>query len=181
MTKKRFVTLYFYSLHPNLIMIVAISGTPGTGKSVIGKILADKLGWDYIDLNALAREKDLFSDYDEERHCDVVDINALYLEIQDRKGDLVIESHFAHEMPADVVIILRTQPKELIRRLREKKWPQAKIDENVQAEIMEVCKTEALENAKKIEEFDTTKKKPEEVAEKIIEYLNRSDLNPHGF
>ena len=162
-------------------MIIAISGTPGTGKSVIGKLLAQKLGWEYIDLNALAKEKDLFSDYDEERRCDVVDIDAIYLEIQKHEGNIVIESHFAHEMPSDVVIILRTNPKELMKRLKKRKWSKEKIEENIDAEIMEVCKTEALENAKRIEEFDTTKKKPEEVAEHIIEFMNKSDLNPYGF
>ena len=42
-----------------------------------------------------------------------------------------------------------------------------KIEENIQAEIMEVCKSEALERYKCIIEVDTTGKGPEESAREI--------------
>ena len=45
------------------------------------------------------------------------------------------------------------------------------IDENIEAEIMEVCKTEALEQGKKIKEIDTAGKSSEETAEEIHKAL----------
>jgi shikimate kinase len=37
--------------------IITLIGMPASGKSTIGKILADKLGWDFVDLDNLIKEK----------------------------------------------------------------------------------------------------------------------------
>lgn len=159
--------------------IVSISGTPGTGKTEVAKILVEKLNeeegsekWRLIDLNRLAEQKKLYSGYDKKRRCSIIDTDALSREIG-RIGDqdLVLESHYAHDMPADLIIILRTNPGVLRERLRAKGWKSAKIEENALAEIMEVCKSEALDTGKRVFEVDTTKKKPEKIAEEIISLI----------
>ena len=160
-------------------MIVAISGTPGTGKTEVARVLVEKLNeergvesWRLIDLNKMAEQKKLYSGYDKKRDCRIVDIDALSQEIG-RIGDqdIVVESHYAHEMPADLIIILRANPGELRGRLIKKSWKTAKVEENIMAEIMEVCKSEALETGKRVFEVDTTKKKPEKVAEEILSLI----------
>jgi adenylate kinase len=155
-------------------MILLISGTPCTGKTAIAEALGEKLGWRIISLNDIANEKSLYCGYDDKRKSKVVDIDRLrdaVGKILEREDDLILESHYAHEMPGDTVVILRANPDELRKRGREKSWRHEKIEENVICEIMEVCKTEALDMGKKVFEFDTTGKKPEQVADEIAKKL----------
>ena len=155
-------------------MILLISGTPAAGKTAVAEVLGEKLGWRVISLNDLARERNLYCGYDEKRKAKVVDIDRVkevVSKIVEKEEDLIIESHYAHELPGDTVVILRVNAKELRKRGKEKQWWFEKIEENVIAEIMEVCKTEALEMGKKVLDIDTTGKKPEQVANGIIKKL----------
>ena len=154
-------------------MKIAVTGTPATGKTSVAKILAEKLGFRYINLNKFAKEKKLFSGYDRKRKCNVVDIEKMRKEIKKIQEDLVMDSHYSHEMPFDVVVVLRTNPRELRKRMERKGWWKEKIEENIEAEIMEICKSEALERLgnKKMIEIQTTRKKPEDVVKEIMEKL----------
>lgn len=154
-------------------MKIAITGTPATGKTVVAKLLAKKLGFRYINLNECAKEKKLFSGYDKKRKCNIVDIEKMREEIKKIKEDIVMDSHYSHEMPFDAVVVLRTNPGELRKRMVEKGWWKEKIEENIEAEIMEICKSETLEKLgnKKMIETDTTNKKPEDVVKEIMEKL----------
>ncbi len=152
-------------------MIVAISGTPGTGKTEVAELLARKTGWKLVKLNELAKEKNLYSGYDPVRHVPIIDVKRLKEDVGKMKGNLILEAHYSHELSSDLVIILRANPRVLRERMRKKGWRTEKIEENVQAEIMEECKTEALELGRKIREIDTTKTEPKEVVEEILKIL----------
>ena len=54
-------------------MIIALTGTPGTGKTSVSKIL-QKNGFEIIDLNRVACEKDFLIGRDEKRNSDIVNI-----------------------------------------------------------------------------------------------------------
>lgn len=153
-------------------MRVCITGTPGTGKSEVAKILSKKLKWKLIQLNRLAEEGKLYSGYDKKRKCKIVDLDAMEKEIMKLGGNLVLESHYAHIFPCDFVVVLRCNPKKLRERLKAKGWSKKKIEENVEAEIMEICKTEALETHGKVIEIDTNRKETEEIADDILEKIN---------
>ena len=155
-------------------MIISISGTPRTGKTSVAGVLARKLGWTLISLNELARKKNLYLGYDRARKSRIVDVKKLRAEvarISRKEKDLIIESHYSHDMPCDAVVILRTNPAELRKRMRKAGWTKKKTEENVEAEIMEVVKGEAIEKAKLVMEIDTTGRKPEWVADQIIKKL----------
>ena len=155
-------------------MIISISGTPKTGKTSVAKALAKKLGWRLVSLNNLAKEKNLYLGYDKARKSRIVDIRRLISEVRKLSRlhkNLILESHYSHDMPCDVVVILRANPGELRKRMRRAGWPKKKIEENVEAEIMEVVKGEALESAEKVLEMDTTGKKPEWAAGQIVKKL----------
>ena len=165
------VNIYYRSMGAR--MIIAISGTPGTGKTTVAKLLGERLGYEVISLNDFAREKNLLCGYDERRKCDIVDVEKIKSELRKlKKKNLVIESHYAHDMDSDVLIILRTNPGELRKRGREKGWRREKIEENVLAEIMEICKSEALEQGKGFYEIDTSNKTPKDVVDEIVKNLN---------
>jgi adenylate kinase len=151
-------------------MIVAITGTPGTGKTEVAKALSKKLGWKYFSLNAIAEAGNLYEGYDKERDCTIVDIKRLRGEVNvlaAENRNIIIEAHYAHDMPADVVIVLRTEPSVLRKRMAGKGFHEEKIAENVEAEMMEVIKDEADEKHKNVYEIDTTRKTAEEAAKEI--------------
>ena len=155
-------------------MIVAVTGTPGTGKTEVAKALAKRMGWWYVSLNELAEEEGLYKGYDSERMCKIVDLERMKEEVHIlgiSHKNIVLDAHYSHEMPCDVVIVLRTELGELRKRMVKKKWKVGKIKENLEAEAMDICKQEALELNKNTYEFDTTKKTPEEVAKDIEKVL----------
>lgn len=148
-------------------MILAISGTPGTGKTAVAEILAKKLKWKLVRLNDLAKDNDLYGGWDPLRHVPIIDVEKVRKTVGRMGGNLILEAHYAHEIPADLVIILRTEPEELRKRLKEKGWRHEKVEENVEAEMVEVCTFEARELGVKFREIDTTGRKAGDVAEEI--------------
>ncbi len=151
-------------------MIIAITGTPGTGKTDVAKAFAKRMGWWSVSLNDLAEEEDIYKGYDKERMCKIIDMKRMreevnILAVSHRK--MVIEAHYAHEMPSDVVIVLRTEPGVLRKRMVEKGFHTAKIAENMEAEMMNVIRDEAIALHKNVYEIDNTSKTPEKVAKEI--------------
>jgi adenylate kinase len=151
-------------------MIICITGTPRTGKTEVAKALGRRLGCRVVHLNELARRKGLFCGRDEKRGIDVVDVGRVAKAALMGVGadeTVILESHYAHVMPCDVIVVLRTNPGELRRRMEKAGWFPAKIEENAEAEIMEVCRSEALETGRRVVEVDTTGKGPDETAKEI--------------
>ncbi|MCK4968653.1 MAG: adenylate kinase family protein, partial [Candidatus Aenigmarchaeota archaeon] len=135
-----------------------VSGTPGTGKTEVSAILAEKLKYKLIKINDFAYDNDLITGQDEKRGSLLIDTVALESLIGKIKDDCVIEGHLAHLIKADMVFVLRTNPDILKTRLDERNWLEDKINENLEAEILDVCLTEAVEKNKQIYEIDTTDK-----------------------
>ena len=158
-------------------MLISISGTPGTGKTSVSNKLGRLLGCRVIHLTDLAVEKNLFCGYDEGRKSKVVDLDKIKDAVFDiEENNLIIESHFSHEIPADVSIILRVHPRELRKRLENRKWRKKKVEENIEAEIMQICVEEARDVNRRVIIIDTTGKNPSETAAKIAKTLKLKDL-----
>ncbi len=156
-------------------MKVAITGTPGTGKTRVAKKLGSALGFPVIDLNSLlVKEYALGRDID--RDTTVVDIYRASRTIK-LPGDCVVDGHLSHFLGADVVVVLRCKPGELRRRLRNKGWAEEKVRENAEAEALNIISLEARENNKRVFDIDTTEKSVNEVVEEIIKAIkeNRPD------
>ncbi len=154
-------------------MILAITGTPGTGKTTVAPLVADQLGFELIDLNAFIERKDLSTEYDEERNSAMVDPDVLNeaLDTELEPGtDCVIEGHLAHHVnDLDMIVVLRASPDELTERLEQKQWDDAKIEENVMAERLDNILQEASSTyPDETFEVDTTARDPETVAEEIV-------------
>lgn len=150
-------------------MRIAITGTPGTGKTEVAKRLAEKLGYVYINLNEILLKKYRL-ERDIERETWVVDIERAAREVEFPEN-CVIDGHLSHLFNPEVVIVLRCRPKELWRRLEARGWKVRKIRENVEAEAMNVIGEEARELCRSVFEVDTTGRKAEEIVEEICDII----------
>ena len=146
----------------------ALTGTPGTGKTSISKLL-DR---DIVHLS------DYYESSSNEKtdegewliKLDLLDDNIRNLS----RNEGVFEGHTAHFLSdIDQVIILRCDPFVLKERLDERDYSKEKIMENLEAEALNIIYMEALDNIdkEKIFQFDTTNKSAEESAKIIKNFM----------
>lgn len=148
-------------------MRICISGTPGTGKTTVSSML----GMDVINLNDFSKKNKCTKGYDKKRKSRIVDIDCIKRSLNDI-NNIIIEGHFAHLLDCDFVIILRTSPKILKKRLEDKNFDKEKIMENMEAEALGIIIEEAIVKNKNVYEIDTTFSSPEDVVKKIRIILN---------
>ncbi len=132
---------------------MAITGTPGTGKTTLSKELR-RMGLLVIDLNGLAREKGLLGEYDAIRDTYEVDTDLLDRELPE--GEMIVEGHLSHLLNVDTVLILRCDPRVLEQRLNDRGYAVTKARENAMAEALDVILVEALESDAVVLEVDAT-------------------------
>lgn len=143
---------------------IIITGTPGTGKTIIAKKIAKEKNAKYIDVNKIIVKYNLREKYDRKRRTWVVDVNKLNKILIDlinkNKKRLVIDSHLSHYLPKKYVglcIVTKCDLKVLKKRLEKRGYIKSKIRENMDAEIFDVCLNEAKEFGHKVKVIDTTK------------------------
>jgi len=152
-------------------MIICITGVAGVGKTTIAKRLAEKLNAIYINILDFAKERDLIESFDEANQTYVIDENRLVNEILktiDKEKIYVIDGNFSHLIPADLYIVIRTDPNILYNRLLDRKYPYHKIFENIWAMNLEVIEDELESMNKKYFVFYNNY---EEDIEKIVENI----------
>lgn len=150
-------------------MLLVISGTPGTGKTAIGKLITKTMGARLITTDYLVKKYKISTTLDKKRKTKIIDTRKLAIAAKSeakKYENSVFEGHLAHFTPADLTIILRTSPSELEKRLKKRGWSESKIKENIEAEAMGVISNEA--NAI---EIDTTKKSPQENVKEILNII----------
>jgi adenylate kinase len=143
---------------------VVVTGTPGTGKTTATTLIHTDL--DVIHLNDVIRDEDgLYNEVDEERDSLVADLDAVREWLGDR-DDVLVDSHLAHHLTADKVIVLRCHPDQLEQRLLERGEAAQKARENAESEALDVILSEAVNEhgLDSVYEIDTTDRTPEAVA-----------------
>ena len=157
-------------------MQIALTGTPGTGKTTIAALLPYKV----IDINALVKGGMNFG-IDPVRGCLEADMDALanYLARLDSDETQILEGHFAHHF-ADWSIVLRLAPSLLKSRLEARGYSAEKIRENLEAEALDVILVEAVEFCDRVDEIDTTGKSTPEVAELVARIIQGRLKLPAG-
>jgi len=163
-------------------MRIVLTGTPCTGKSAIAKELSKNLGCKLVYLNEIVNKKKLWKGEDK-FGSKIVQLKKLEREINrvvPKEKNLVIEGHLACELrikKVDFVVVCRTNPKTLKRRLRERSYPKEKIENNLMSELLDYCTILSLENYKRVYEIETSKKLNENIHE-ILGIVNgqREDL-----
>ena len=163
-------------------MIIAITGTPGTGKTSVANHLREN-GFKVVDLNKLAIDKRLLSGYDKKRNSKIVDIDKVNDYLTDLKPEddiIFIEGHLSHLLKnVDFVVLIRMHPKKLKKNLLKKGWQQEKIKENIQAEILDIilCESVDLHGSNPLIEIDSTDKSIEDVSSIILKLVKENFQN----
>jgi adenylate kinase len=143
-------------------MRVLITGTPGTGKSTIARFLSKSLGFECLSITDFVKERKLGSGYSQKLKTWEVEEGRLKKELESyirNKPNIIIEGHLSHIVSpriSGLCIVLRTGNPELFRRLKQRKYPKAKIEENIQAEIFNVCHDEAKAKGHRVLAIDAT-------------------------
>ena len=151
-------------------MRVAVTGTPGTGKTTATERLDTDLAT--VHLNEVIESEGLSTGRDEERESLVADMDALATWL-DGRDDVVVESHLAHHFDADRVVVLRAHPDTVVERLRGRGDSDSKARENAESEALDVILSEAVSRhgREQVYEIETTDRDPDAVAAAIAAVL----------
>ena len=162
--------------------VMLVTGTPGVGKTTLAKKLAEKLNAEYVNLTELSEKANLAKAKDKIRGTNIIDEAKMHREIktmiEKSQTDLVIDGHYAAAVTPKAyvthIFVLRRNPVELRRVMRQLGFNAAKQEENLAAEILDVCLVEALHNQEKekICELDVTGKTTEETLGEVLEVID---------
>lgn len=147
--------------------MIAVTGTPGTGKTVFAEMLAKRLGAELIDLNKLIIERRIYRlDKEGTKVARLGEMRQEFVRVLKlSKGDVIVEGLLAHLLPERSlthVVVLRTRPRVLKRRLRARGYKGEKLRDNLESEALDVILWEAVKihGARKVYEIDATRMKP---------------------
>ena len=130
-------------------MIIGVSGTPGCGKTTFAKKLASIYQFEYIELTKFIKKHGLADEFDEVDQSLVVDTELLNKALIDKLKDnasYVIDGHLSHDLDCvEICLICTCELSILNKRLSERNYSAAKIRENLDSEIFQICYTECLE------------------------------------
>lgn len=156
-------------------MLIAITGTPGVGKSTVSEIL--KKRFSVIDIHRFAEEHGLFEEFDEEAGSYDVDVDKLSDALQEYRaanGFVFMDGHLSHFVDCDAIVVLRCDPRIVRERLVKRGYDDAKVLENVQAEVLDVILCESMDSGVgPVYEIDCTEMDPASLAEKIEDIIIR--------
>jgi adenylate kinase len=159
---------------------IVVTGTPGVGKHTNGRIIADKINAEIIDINHVAIDNNAISEKtDLGLDVDIRRLAKLLEKMLNTKKDLMIVGHLAPYVlkpeGIDMVAVLRRSPYELEKTLEERGYNTDKVRENVASEILGTTLYDSLKtfSRRKVVEFDTTGKSQNETAEEILAALQK--------
>jgi len=151
-------------------VLVAVTGTPGTGKSSTCAVL-DSRGYVVLDLDEIARREGFIVGRDSARETDEVDVTALREHLRVAAKVAFLKAHYSHQMDVNLAVVLRCRPSVLRSRLEARGWSPEKVRENVEAEAIDVVLQEAVDRLRFVYEIETTEATPKETADAILGIL----------
>lgn len=149
--------------------LIAITGTPGCGKTTLASLLPD-----VIDLKAHAKATGAVIDFDAADDAAVIDMDAISI------SEGIVEGHLSHFLSPSECWVIRCQPDVLESRLTARGYKAGKVQENLEAECLDIILQEALEHADVVIQRNGTHRSPEELLSSFLEASGTSehDLEP---
>ncbi|MDD4250565.1 MAG: AAA family ATPase [Candidatus ainarchaeum sp.] len=133
-------------------MNLLVTGTPGVGKTVISKMLAQKFNLKYVNEKDFALKNSIGSFNDEnELEIPIKEFERLANEFLKENKNVVFDGHTLCEMKLNVdkVILLRVNPDDLELRLENRGYSTEKCWDNLFCEGIDYCKKHVLKNYSK--------------------------------
>ncbi|KAF2731212.1 P-loop containing nucleoside triphosphate hydrolase protein [Polyplosphaeria fusca] len=132
--------------NPNIV----ITGTPGVGKTTHAEELARNLGFTHLSINQIVKDESFHEGKDEGTGSWVVDEDKLLDHLESTSlsatGGYILDWHACDLFPErwiDLVVVLRCGSETLYDRLVKRGYGGKKLEENMDAEIMQVVLEEA--------------------------------------
>jgi adenylate kinase len=156
-----------------------ITGVTATGKTSVAKKLCDLLNLSYLEINSVVLEKGLFFGYDINRDSVIIDEELLTRElnaiITRNKRLCLAGSIIPLKYVFDLIIVLHCGINTLRERLSERNYSKEKIEENIEAEIMNIIYYDSIEFycEKRVFEVYNDENSIEETCEKIISIIGQ--------
>ena len=130
---------------------VLVTGTPGTGKTSLCAMLQDQLGLKHIEVGKLVKDEHFYTEFDAAFDSYIVeeeDEDRLldYLEPIVVRGGCAVDYHSCEMFPKrwfGCVVVVRADTDKVFDRLTARGYSEAKREENIDAEIADVCELEA--------------------------------------
>ncbi len=168
-------------------MKLVITGNPSVGKHTSAKIIAEKMDAEIIDINRVAIDNNAIAKRTKRGlEVDVKKLSRLLAKSLKARNDQIVVGHLAPYVlkPAGIsmVAVLRRSPYELEKTLKKRGYSTEKIRENLASEILGVSLYDSLEtfSKRKVVEFDTTGKTPDQTANEIMRALRKKPRKPAG-
>lgn len=166
--------------------IISVTGTPGTGKTTFSRELAKRLNARLLDLNQFVS---LLGIYELDREgTKVVNLRKMKSEfrkfVEKNRENLVVDGLLSHFLPSSLlthVVVLRTHPIVLERRLRKRGFRGKKLKDNLESEALDIILWEAvnLHGRSKVYEIDTTGKSVKKcVSDFLMALAGKKSLQP---
>ena len=115
--------------------VLAVSGTPGAGKTSLCTALAEA-GWQVLSLADLAQTHGCLGPVDEDDGAAPIDVHRLAETWEaPNDGRWLVDGHLAHLLEVDGIVLLRCHPERLRERLTARGYTSRKIQANVEWEM----------------------------------------------
>ena len=153
---------------------IAITGTPGTGKTALCQSLG--AGYPVLSLKDLAEQYECLGPQDAADGAAPIDIHQLAEKWQFQDNEITfIDGHLSHFLDVDAIVVLRCNPLELEKRLQSRDYSTAKIAANVEWELISGTWSELLEFeiSVPILELDTSSTSTEELQTQVLSWIEK--------
>ncbi len=159
--------------------IIVVIGAPASGKTTIAKILSETLNCMYINAGELAMERGFLLGEDQVRGSLILDEDLIREEISSllkENGCLIVETISPGTVLREevvAVVAVRCRPSILIKRLRERGYPNDKVRENLEYEVIDGPLYDGMEitSEDKIIEVDGCEGNLHDELGKIVRFL----------
>jgi adenylate kinase len=154
-----------------MVRPIALTGTPGTGKTSVAHDLSSLRT---IEVTELARAWGLARSTQRTTEVDLAGLARAAKSSRSLLGVDVVVGHLAHLLPLRDVVVLRCDPLELDRRLRRDPRGSARDRiQNVAAEATDVIRWEAVGPGRRVVQIDTTGRTVTAVARDVARFVRR--------
>lgn len=145
-------------------LIIAVTGTPGTGKSFFAKQLSKKMkGFAFIEVNDIVNRYKTFTSRDK-WGTKIVDINKLNKALSRELGthnNVILVGHLVPELRIrpSIAVVTRLSLKRLAKRLESRHYNAEKIRDNLICEATDYCGEQMRKKCKSVYEAEDARTK----------------------